>query len=243
MCMITVDQTIQRLCHEIHIRRKYFQNWDSYTEEDLLYEACVCIFGSQMVFEVAEAAAQTLRDQGLLRPPTIFVQIENYKELLVVAMSGSFSISSNGKKRKLRVRFKNRSASLLVATLARMRAQEETFVKILQTCSHSPFPAQEARKHLIRVVCGFGPKQASLFLRRIGFCFDLAILDTHIIDYLRAKRGIDLKPSALSQLRRYEEIEAEFRKIAKEFGYPVGCVDLAMWVTVRVAKREAVWCD
>ena len=243
MRMTTIDQTIQRLCHEIHTHKRCFQDWRFCTEEDLLYEACTCIFGSQMIFEVAEAAAHALKDRGLLRSSATSTEIESYKEILIAAMSDSFSVTINGKKRKLRVRFKNRSASLLMATLANMRTQKQTLTKTLWKCFQLPLPAQEARKCLIRLVCGFGPKQASLFLRRIGFCSDLAVLDTHIIDYLRARKGIDPKPGELSLLFKYEKIETEFQKIAEEFGYPIGCVDLAMWVTVRVAKREAIWCN
>ncbi|WP_419600764.1 hypothetical protein, partial [Thiolapillus sp.] len=101
--------------------------------------------------------------------------------------------------------------------------------------------AKEARELLVKNVWGFGPKQASLFLRRVGYCAELAALDTHILDYLRLARGIDPKPSALSRLASYERVEKEFQRVASDFGHPVGCVDLAMWVTMRVAKREAGW--
>jgi N-glycosylase/DNA lyase len=52
-------------------------------------------------------------------------------------------------------------------------------------------------------------------------------------------RGVDPKPGALSKLSTYEQIELEFRQVARDFGHAVGCVDMAMWVTMRVAKREA----
>jgi N-glycosylase/DNA lyase len=100
--------------------------------------------------------------------------------------------------------------------------------------------ARHARELLVNAVSGFGPKQASLFLRRVGYCSELAILDTHILDYLRMAHGIDPKPGMLSRLTSYERIEVEFQRVASEFGHAVGCVDLAMWITMRVAKREAV---
>ena len=100
--------------------------------------------------------------------------------------------------------------------------------------------SRHARELLVEAVWGFGPKQASLFLRRIGFCSSLAVLDTHVLDYLRLARGIDPKPGVLSRLSTYEKIEAEFKIVAEEFGHSVGCVDLAMWITMRVAKREAM---
>jgi N-glycosylase/DNA lyase len=128
-------------------------------------------------------------------------------------------------------------ASLLATTVTTMRDQDQSLRKIL----FSAGSARKARESLVKQVWGFGPKQASLFLRRVGYSAQLAVLDTHIIDYLRLARGIDPKPSALSRLPGYEQIEAEFQRVAAGFGHSVGCVDLAMWVTMRVAKREAIW--
>lgn len=237
MNIIAVDNTIRELCSEIHASSECVQDWQINTEEDLLHEACVCIFSSQMIFEVAEAGAQMLRDQGLLVSSINPAKIASYEKRLIVALSEPLSIMQNGKVRKVRIRFKNRLASLLASTLKSMNVQGQSFKKILLSSQ----TAHEARVRLIENVWGFGPKQASLFLRRIGYCSDLAVLDTHIVDYLRVAKGINLKPSTLSRLSGYEVIETEFRSVAKGFGYSVGCVDLAMWVTIRVAKREAVW--
>ena len=38
----------------------------------------------------------------------------------------------------------------------------------------------------------------------------------------------------------YEEIEETFREVAADFGHSLGCVDLATWLTMRVAKRDAL---
>ena len=92
----------------------------------------------------------------------------------------------------------------------------------------------------MQYVWGFGPKQASLFLRRVGYCSDLAVLDVHVLDYLQLARGLSPSPSKLGRLSFYEEIEDTFREISVEFGYSVGCVDLATWVAMRVAKKEAL---
>src|SRR5207247_4699971 len=129
-------------------------------------------------------------------------------------------------------RFGNRFASLLSATVNRIYGQGTSFQAILRAARS----ASDARESLVEAVAGFGPKQASLYLRRVGFSSELAILDTHILDYLRMARGIDSKPGSLSRLSMYEQIEQEFRRVASDFGHAVGCVDLAMWVTMRVAK-------
>jgi len=191
------------------------------------------MFSSQMVFEVAEAAAQRIKDRGLLKATTS----KDYEQRLATILGEPLAIERDGKIRHARPRFKNRLASLLSTTVETMRAQGQT----LRDTLHSASSAHEARELLVQQVWGFGPKQASLFLRRVGYCAELAVLDTHILDYLRVARGLDPKPSALSRLEGYERIEVEFQKVAEEFGHSVGCVDLAMWVTMRVAKREALW--
>ena len=160
--------------------------------------------------------------------------------MLSAALSEPLAVEHGGKVRHVRPRFKNRLASLLATTATTattMHCQGQSLRNIL----FSSDSARDARELLVKHVWGFGPKQASLFLRRVGYCAELAVLDTHILDYLRVARGIDPKPSALSRLSGYELIEAEFQRVAAEFGHSVGCVDLAMWVTMRVAKREAIW--
>lgn len=232
-----VDRTIRVLCAEIQDNDRGLQDWRYRTEDELLYEACVCIFSSQMVFEIAETAVQRLSERGLLRSSQYNHGGVEYAQCLSETLSEPFSVELNGKIRQTRPRFKNRLASLLTTTMTKVYGQGQSLRKILIVCGS----AKEARELLVKNIWGFGPKQASLFLRRVGYCAELAVLDTHILDYLRIARGIDPKPSALSKLSGYERVEAEFQRVAFDFGHPIGCVDLAMWVTMRVAKREAVW--
>ena len=232
-----VDRTIRVLCAEIDRNDHDKKYWESLTEEDLLHEACVCMFSSQMVFEVAEASAQRLRDRTLLRTTRSRENSNEYFHRLCEALAEPVMVQRGGETRQLRPRFRNRLAALLSTTVATMLDHDQSLGKILLV-SGSP---QEARQLLVRWVSGFGPKQASLFLRRVGYSAQLAVLDTHILDYLQHVCGISAKPGALARLASYELMETQFQRVAAEFGHAVGCVDLAMWVTVRVAKQEAIW--
>jgi len=233
MKITAVNRTIRALCTEVKGSAKEVLDWQLRTEEELLHEVCICMFSSQMIFEVAEEAAQQIKDHGLLRETTS----EDYEQRLLAVLGKPLAIERDGKIRFARPRFKNRLASLLSTTVNTMRIHGQSLRDTLFSASS----AHEARELLVQQVWGFGPKQASLFLRRVGYCAELAVLDTHILDYLRVARGIDPKPSALSRLSSYELIEVEFQRVAEEFGHTVGCVDLAMWVTMRVAKQEALW--
>jgi N-glycosylase/DNA lyase len=100
--------------------------------------------------------------------------------------------------------------------------------------------SEEARARVVADVHGLGPKQASLFLRNIGYSDDVAILDTHVLRYMRLI-GATAHVTPPSSLRRYTECEWEFRDIATYLGLPVAVADIATWVVMRVIAREAAW--
>lgn len=237
MNLFVINRAIQEMCAEVIAVSETNLDWCSLTEEQLLYEAAVCMFSSQMVFEVAEAAAKRILEQGLLGSKSLSAKVSEYESQLIAVLSEPLTVTSAaGKCRQVKPRFKNRLASLLASTVQDIHGRGLSLRKILSMA----ISARHAREILVDRVWGFGPKQASLFLRRIGYCSELAVLDTHVLDYLRLALGVEPKLSSLSRLSSYERLEAEFQNIALEFGHSVGCVDLATWVTMRVAKRETI---
>ena len=86
----------------------------------------------------------------------------------------------------------------------------------------------EARNWLADNVKGLGYKEASHFLRNIGFR-NLAIIDFHIVDLL-ARRGLIEKPKSKSLTRkRYLEIERLLGRIAEKAGLSLAELDLYLW--------------
>ena len=233
MNIATLDNVIRQMCEEVSKSSDSQHFWDLRSEEDLLYEVAVCTLSSQVVFEMAVACADTLRAASLFRRRKL--KLPDYESLVLEALSQPVTYLANGIERTSLPRFKNRLSRLLSLTAKHLIATETTIKSLLKNAESST----HARQQLVDTVFGFGPKQASLFLRRIGYCDHLAIIDTHIIDYLNLAKAMTHSRSRLSSLPYYQTIEENFRQIAKEFGFSVGCVDLAMWVTMRVAKREA----
>ena len=86
----------------------------------------------------------------------------------------------------------------------------------------------DAREWLVRNVKGIGYKEASHFLRNIGFGENLAILDRHILKNLRSLGVIEEIPDSLSR-RRYLEIEMGMMEFADRVKIPMSHLDLVMW--------------
>ena len=85
---------------------------------------------------------------------------------------------------------------------------------------------KELREWLIKNIRGIGLKEASHFLRNIGYT-ELAILDFHILDLL-ARHGIIKKPKTLTK-SRYLRIEDKLREISKRVGLNMAELDLYLW--------------
>jgi N-glycosylase/DNA lyase len=97
----------------------------------------------------------------------------------------------------------------------------------------------DARMRIMSTTIGVGPKQSSLFLRNIGYADDLAILDTHVLHYVAL---LQLLPTAITArnlgLTMYEKIERELRAYGKTKGLSLSRLDTAIWVVMRVFRRE-----
>lgn len=86
---------------------------------------------------------------------------------------------------------------------------------------------KEPREWLVKNIKGMGYKEASHFLRNVGYD-DYAILDRHIIRVLHENNYIKEIPKTLNK-KLYLEIEDVFRKIAKKMNKNLAELDLYMW--------------
>ncbi len=87
-------------------------------------------------------------------------------------------------------------------------------------------PEHEAREWLVNNVKGLGWKEASHFLRNVGFN-DSAIIDFHIVDLLVENNVIE-RPKALTK-NKYLEIEALLKEIASKSDLDLAELDLYLW--------------
>jgi len=131
----------------------------------------------------------------------------------------SFPKSDLAKKlRGLGHRFPNRRATYIVDA----RKHKNSLKDIVETFNDD----NELREWIVKNVKGIGYKEASHFLRNIGYT-SFAIIDLHIIDVL-IKHNIIEKPKVLTK-RRYLEIEDLLREIAGKSNVNLAELDLYLW--------------
>ena len=86
--------------------------------------------------------------------------------------------------------------------------------------------SKKLREWIVNNVKGLGYKEASHFLRNIGFD-DLAIIDFHIVDIL-VKHNLIERPKTLIK-RKYLEIENLLKEIARKTDLSLAELDLYLW--------------
>ena len=84
-----------------------------------------------------------------------------------------------------------------------------------------------AREWLVKNIKGLGYKEASHFLRNVGY-FDFAIIDRHILKMLYTHGFISRIPTTITK-RKYFEFERIFKAIADYFDIPPGIFDFYVW--------------
>jgi N-glycosylase/DNA lyase len=124
------------------------------------------------------------------------------------------------KLKKLGYRFPN--------TRARYICGARKHIAILHKVFSSGSTQSKLRDWFAGSVLGLGYKEASHFLRNIGY-FDLAIVDFHVIDVL-VSYNLTRRPKSKSlSKKQYLEIEKVLKNLASSLGLSQGELDLYLW--------------
>lgn len=160
--------------------------------EHIFYDMCFCLCSPQTKFKNNRIVNARLIDRDFYHKPIPLA------ELIEVCTE---------------VRFKKNKASALFE--ARI-----SFTDIISKMFDPTLSSQEKRDWLVTNIRGFGMKTASHFLRNLGN-MDLAIVDTHILQYLNEKLP--------STRKEYIRIEEKFAKDAKEKDLSPAELDAIVW--------------
>lgn len=81
------------------------------------------------------------------------------------------------------------------------------------------------RELLVENYMGIGMKEASHFLRNIGY-FQYSILDKHIQRFLESYYSREIR---IRNRKDYESVELLFMRLSEEYGMEPGIMDLVVW--------------
>jgi N-glycosylase/DNA lyase len=178
--------------------------WFSGNNEDIHIELSFCVLTPQSKARNAWKAITALRDSRLL----FTGEEEDIVEYLNI------------------VRFKNNKAKNLVLLREQMKNDDgEIITKDFINKIGDVF---EMREWLVKHVRGIAYKEASHFLRNVGFGDDIAILDRHILRNLVRLGVIEEIPKTITG-KKYKEIEEKMRKYCDKTSIPMDNFDLLLW--------------
>jgi len=189
---------------EILGRLKEFKEiWVKGRDEEIFEELSFCIFTPQSKAKACCSAIDRLKTTGLLLRGSGREIAERIND----------------------VRFKNKKAAYLVK--AREFFSRNGKVNIKSALSQFK-DSQECREWLVKNITGLGYKEASHFLRNIGFGENMAILDRHVLKNLKNLKVISEVPESLSKAR-YLNIEKRMAAFSEQIRIPLSHLDLVLW--------------
>jgi N-glycosylase/DNA lyase len=226
-----IEAAIKKLCEEIS-EQDYSLAWHNINEQDLLSELISCILGSRVSYEMAIAAAEKIKEAGLFDMSYYDYPINSYEYIIYNILKGPLHQPGWAKTRFYR--FPKTRANYIARTVKLIYKKGGSLKSYLKSFG----TAFEARQKLISLSVGLGPKQSSLFLRNIGFTNELAIIDSHILSFLYLSGVIETNRLIIGSIKNYEIVESTLQNYAKCLGFTLGCLDLAIWIVMRVYLKE-----
>lgn len=204
------------------------------SENDLLLELVLCILSSQEKYEVALALVKEFQKESILKIPQNQRDLNTLSKNIKDILGKPIHFIINSKKNTRRLRFFIKKGEYIIKTIENIYLKNKTITEIL----YQDNCVEKTRKAIIEYSYGIGPKQASMFLRNIGYHYDFAILDKHIIDYMRIMGINSAISNKFSNLSSYLRIEKKLKKYAAEHNLNLFHLDIAIWTTMRTLKNS-----
>lgn len=183
---------------------------DSGTERELFIELAFCLLTPQSGARRCWSAIETLIEKKMLfsAPPE--------------KISDELNI----------VRFKNNKARYIAEARAKFITDDgdnPNAGKIsLRELLDNGLSAPEKREWLVKNVKGYGLKEASHFLRNVGFGDEIAILDRHILRNM-ARLGLMEKIPDSVTAKKYIELEKSLAEFSEKINIPMKYLDFVLW--------------
>lgn len=228
-----IESAIAALCEDIE-RVVERRDYTSMSEQDLTFELLICILGSGVRYELSLAYADVVQMTLLSKRLKKCLNLQNYTHLIENALNSPAHSSFNGKTYS-RYRYPKRAAKHITESLYNIECKYGSIKNMISVMNAT----SDLRRELIFLCPGIGPKQSSHYVKNIGFTDNVAVLDRHILNYLKIVDDVDICPRQVSKIEKYEEIERIFIDKVSKFNHAVSVIDQSMWFVMRALDKEA----
>lgn len=207
--------------------RSNIPDWKKLSEREIWIELVGCILGSRVSYDHALSALKRLIQTDLVDQRAIIKNPSLMEKKISMELSRSIykPLKKNGTGRKFR--YPNIRARHICQSALAIYSNGNTLKKFLKHKTDVIL-----RDWISNNCSGIGPKQASLFLRNIGYSQRLAIIDSHVLKFMIEKELIHKPIRNISTSSNYIELENTFVKYADNIGIQPGTLDLAIWAVM-----------
>lgn len=222
--MERIESAVREVNRELD-KKDSLREWEHLSEKELFLELASCIIGSRVTFEKAKTVSEILKHDESLSLQILIANPHKYEKQICSVLSEQKCLYARSK------------ARYIVSTGIKIYLEEGTSIKKILKKSHDQYAAREA---LSELCLGIGLKQASLFLRNIHYADNLAILDTHVINFIRLM-GLEEGLCKGLNKRLYLTYENQLRSYSEKFNTSIAKLDVSIWVVMRLISREFKW--
>ena len=227
---IIVENAVKNVAIKLEQKSKRLEStWRDQSENYLFKQLVICILSSSIKYEIALKYTERLCNNNCLES---LIKLNIEENLIEEHLTNPIII--NGK--KIRYRFPKSKAKQLYLTALNLYSQKNNIKNILNSCKDTLL----IRNKIVETCSGVGLKQASMYLRNISFSDNLAILDTHLIDYLKLLGLLPLSYTCKTK-NKYLNAEKIYLGYVNNLEQNIKYLDPAIWGTMKVYKTNVIW--
>ena len=207
------------------------KNWKKFSEYELWYDLCLCILASNVHYEQALSAAAHLHNKELLDRHVMLENLNYAQNRISYELSLPLFLPKKKDGNLRKYRFPNIRAKNIVKSTENL-SYKFSLMQLLKDSNSE----NEVRNFLVDNISGMAHKEASHFLRDIGFSNSLAIIDTHILTFLKELKIISSQ-TKISTIRQYFELESIMQNLASHYDLKLSILDNAIWHYMNIKHR------
>ena len=185
---------------KVDFRLLEFQSFENKSNLSWFSELCFCILTANSKAVTAISIQKELKGRGFLEK-----SFEHVRDAIIANKH----------------RFHNNKARFIV------EARQFKDIKKIVALKVSEIGENRTRDFLAENIKGIGYKEASHFMRNVGFC-NLAILDRHILNLMVENKIICSKPKTISK-KIYHELEEKLSTLCDNLKMTQAEIDLYLW--------------